>query len=139
MFLAQTSRTACESSWASSGSNHLPSSIWTTTPIASKTSARVSSEVISKNGPRSLMIRGAKETIALSSTCAQKLSGENESVIRKLHTGDELSDSLDSRYLHRNTGVTCLKDIHRRVDVLACKSNWQTLGVLTREDKTSSL
>ena len=67
LFLPQTSKIAFTSDCVKSGVSHLPWSISMTTASVSKTSESVSSEVSSRNGPKSLAIRGAKGMRAESS------------------------------------------------------------------------
>jgi hypothetical protein len=95
MFFGQTSNSAVVRAAAKSNVNHVPFPTPHNTDIVSRTRDSVSSEVSSKNGPRSLIIRG---TIANS---ASEMYSENLD-----QTGLVSTDAFERRTKQRTAGWT---------------------------------
>jgi hypothetical protein len=72
--VVQTSKVATIMAFASSEESHMPLFTSSTTDNVSKTSERVSSVVIMRNGPRSFAARGMKAASTSSFDFKQKLS-----------------------------------------------------------------
>jgi hypothetical protein len=82
IFFGQTSKSAAVRAPASSVVNHEPSPTSHKTDIVSRTMDKVSSEVSSKNGPRSLVMRGMMADWASEMYRAKlHLSGQRDSLL----------------------------------------------------------
>ena len=120
IFLFHTCSTARTRALANSVSNHEALSILRTDDIASRTRSKVSSDVESRNGPRSLAILTAKGTSAAFVPCSQKLHTPLATELLSLNWY-LLLHSFYGRYFEHVAAFWRFNGLYGGFQVLACQ------------------
>lgn len=139
MFFGQTSNSALVRAAAKSNVNHEPFPTPHNTDVVSRTRDSVSSEVSSKNGPRSLIIRGTTANSA-SEMYSEKLDQIGSA---QTHLGrgqnDELLNSLDRGDFEGNLGLVGLDHLYSSLEILPTNIRRQQFRKTAGQKETTAL